>query len=718
MRVRHRARRRCAMAGFYVAARDVDASAAVARRSPSMRAWRSPPSSSRSSSRSRSTSAAPRAPGRSKAPAWSGSAFASGASCRAPSATCCSCSPACRCCSARAPRRADGGLQRLSVQRPDGRGGVARRRALRRIAAAATPAIASPARKSCEPLLIGLATLWLVSTAAIEIDRLRRLASFALAAWLVAVERHRRCCTLLLAPGFAWPAHRLADAGAGAVACCSAAATAAGVLAHPLQAGGCLGLAARLRRACARSLRLAAPGWPRAGGARRSTRSASLALALRRRAARPGRHRALGRRGERLAVARLARRAGGVAAAAHRGRSVARRLAGARGCRAAYAQIGAAAVLAAGLWLWTLVANVASDGTAAPLPHLPLLNPLDVGVGLALVAIVLWLRSGRPGIAGRWLGWRWLRRRLRLAERDPGARLPSLRRCAVSRRRLARLARGAKPASRCCGRLTALVAMWFGGAARARVPWVVGAALLAAVVLKLLLVDLSGTGTVTRIVSFIGVGVLMLVIGYVAPLPAKEARHVCGLSARGVRAAVALRREPARAALAALAADGGRTAAVSLRGADRGRAAGAVRRSWRCRRRPMATRRRPDLRDLRIVDAAGERVPFALLDCRRPRRFTERAGARGDALYPLPQRPAGSAAGRRRSTSSSTATGSRVRRYGRRHDRRRATAPRESPRLADRSRRARARPTRRRSRLLLRWSGPAEFSAALRDRDQ
>ena len=34
---------------------------------------------------------------------------------------------------------------------------------------------------------------------------------------------------------------------------------------------------------------------------------------------------------------------------------------------------------------------------------------------------------------------------------------------------------------------------------------------LGAVVVKLLLVDLSGTGTVTRIVSFIGVGVLMLV---------------------------------------------------------------------------------------------------------------------------------------------------------------------------------------------------------------
>jgi uncharacterized membrane protein len=71
----------------------------------------------------------------------------------------------------------------------------------------------------------------------------------------------------------------------------------------------------------------------------------------------------------------------------------------------------------------------------------------------------------------------------------------------------------------------ALVAMWLGAARRARLPWIAGAALLAAVVVKLLVVDLSGSGSVTRIVSFIGVGVLMLVIGYVAPLPAKESRH-------------------------------------------------------------------------------------------------------------------------------------------------------------------------------------------------
>jgi len=43
--------------------------------------------------------------------------------------------------------------------------------------------------------------------------------------------------------------------------------------------------------------------------------------------------------------------------------------------------------------------------------------------------------------------------------------------------------------------------------------------LLGLVVLKLFLVDLSGTGTVARIVSFIVVGILMLVIGYFSPMP-------------------------------------------------------------------------------------------------------------------------------------------------------------------------------------------------------
>src|SRR6185436_6152821 len=49
----------------------------------------------------------------------------------------------------------------------------------------------------------------------------------------------------------------------------------------------------------------------------------------------------------------------------------------------------------------------------------------------------------------------------------------------------------------------------------ARVIWLTGSGLLGVVVIKLFLIDLSSTGTVARIVSFVGVGVLLLIIGYV-----------------------------------------------------------------------------------------------------------------------------------------------------------------------------------------------------------
>jgi uncharacterized membrane protein len=38
-------------------------------------------------------------------------------------------------------------------------------------------------------------------------------------------------------------------------------------------------------------------------------------------------------------------------------------------------------------------------------------------------------------------------------------------------------------------------------------------------------VDLSSVGTIERIVSFIGVGLLMLVLGYFSPLPPVAENH-------------------------------------------------------------------------------------------------------------------------------------------------------------------------------------------------
>jgi uncharacterized membrane protein len=55
--------------------------------------------------------------------------------------------------------------------------------------------------------------------------------------------------------------------------------------------------------------------------------------------------------------------------------------------------------------------------------------------------------------------------------------------------------------------------------------WVAGAVLLGVVVAKLFAVDLAQVGGVGRIVSFIGVGVLLLVIGYLAPVPPRAAHR-------------------------------------------------------------------------------------------------------------------------------------------------------------------------------------------------
>ena len=59
-----------------------------------------------------------------------------------------------------------------------------------------------------------------------------------------------------------------------------------------------------------------------------------------------------------------------------------------------------------------------------------------------------------------------------------------------------------------------------------RPAWLAGAGLLALVVLKLILVDLSNRGGGERIIAFIGVGVLMLVVGYLAPLPPRATARI------------------------------------------------------------------------------------------------------------------------------------------------------------------------------------------------
>ncbi len=193
----------------------------------------------------------------------------------------------------------------------------------------------------------------------------------------------------------------------------------------------------------------------------------------------------------------------------------------------------AAGGLSLALLAWVLLANAVSTGAARPLPHVPLLNPLDLGIAAAMLAIAAWLRRAPPAgqadalalsrgellmalVGG--VGFLWLNGMLLRAFHHWGGVPYHLDAWTGSL--------AVQTGLTLLWSITALALMWWAARQGNRTPWVAGAVLLGVVVLKLLLVDLSGSGTVTRIVSFIGVGVLMLVIGYVAPLPATaEKKH-------------------------------------------------------------------------------------------------------------------------------------------------------------------------------------------------
>lgn len=70
--------------------------------------------------------------------------------------------------------------------------------------------------------------------------------------------------------------------------------------------------------------------------------------------------------------------------------------------------------------------------------------------------------------------------------------------------------------------LAALVLTIISSRYQKRFWWFMGVGLLGIVVLKLVVIDLSQTDTIWRVVSFLGAGSLILLIGYLAPLPPEQ----------------------------------------------------------------------------------------------------------------------------------------------------------------------------------------------------
>jgi len=188
----------------------------------------------------------------------------------------------------------------------------------------------------------------------------------------------------------------------------------------------------------------------------------------------------------------------------------------------------AAVPLAVLLVLWTLDANTRGDGDPLPLPYLPLFNPLDLTQALALIAGATWLARlkrdddpfaraiGPAAIATMFtaLAFFWVNavvlRTIHFWFEIPYT-LHALWRSTLVQATFSLL-----------WTVLALAAMLFANRRRSRPAWVAGAVLLGLVVVKLFLVDLGQAGTVERIVSFIGVGLLLLLIGYLAPVPPRS----------------------------------------------------------------------------------------------------------------------------------------------------------------------------------------------------
>jgi uncharacterized membrane protein len=185
----------------------------------------------------------------------------------------------------------------------------------------------------------------------------------------------------------------------------------------------------------------------------------------------------------------------------------------------------AAAPIALGLAAGALLVAVYSRGESRPLPYIPLLNPTDLAVALALAVCALWLVRMRQStlpvpavmrgpapvgalaaisfiavntvwlrVAHHWGGLPW----------DGSALYASFL---------------VQAGYSILWTLIALVLMVGAHRRAMRAPWMLGAGLLGLTVLKLFVVDLSNRGGSERIVVFIAVGLLMLVVGWFAPLP-------------------------------------------------------------------------------------------------------------------------------------------------------------------------------------------------------
>ena len=175
------------------------------------------------------------------------------------------------------------------------------------------------------------------------------------------------------------------------------------------------------------------------------------------------------------------------------------------------------------MWAWTFYANLTQDGGSWT--RIPLFNPLDLVQAVVYAIAALWLvrvnRLGLPvahyrvqlQIAVGATAFLWLNTIL-LRTLHHWADVPYV---------LEDMANSmlVQASVSVFWTVCALAMMIWATRRAMRAFWFVGAGLLALTVVKLFLFDLSHVQGIERIVSFIGIGLMLLLIGYFSPLPPK-----------------------------------------------------------------------------------------------------------------------------------------------------------------------------------------------------
>lgn len=166
------------------------------------------------------------------------------------------------------------------------------------------------------------------------------------------------------------------------------------------------------------------------------------------------------------------------------------------------------------------------DGTVYGQTYLPLINPLEEGAAFALLGLTIFYRVSRryfplqlsvcrpwPAVALLALGFWWLNGLLLRALAWYGEVAWNIEALWHSRLIQTTFA--------LVWTLAALAVMLRATRRHSRREWLCGAALLGVVIVKLMLVDSARGGGLARAVAFIGVAILVLIVGYFSPLPPK-----------------------------------------------------------------------------------------------------------------------------------------------------------------------------------------------------